>query len=123
MIKTNSDLFLHGVEYTDQGRLVFEEMLSSPDDIKLLASKQIFHEVCIEELDDCRGLGFVVKHNRLEWSEVDHRIMWQEISGERWPNLTHAKLRFATQLQELRARGFTRSDMKYLTANATQWLQ
>jgi hypothetical protein len=90
---------------------MMQEILAKPGYEALPLVEQEFYELCIEESNDIWRPGFIVKQSRAEWSEIDKQFMWDTSDWERWPTLKKAQERYAARLSNLRAQGFTQSDM------------
>lgn len=107
--------YLEAVVLANQRRkLVLQEVLSKPGAQSALLAEQEFYELCIEESDDVRRPGFIVKQTLAQWSEIDGQYMWEEPEWERWPTLKRAKERCGEWRKALVAKGFTQSDMDFL---------
>jgi hypothetical protein len=106
--------YLEAVALANQQRkLVLQEVLSKPGTEALPLAEQEFHELCIEESDDIWRPGFIVKHTRAQWSEIDRQVMWEGSEWERWPTLKKANERCEEWRKALAAKGFTQSNLDF----------
>jgi hypothetical protein len=89
-----------------------QKLLSKTDDPKTPLSEQEFYELRLEDSDDIRRPGFIVKQAHAQWSEIDRNIMWDDFESERLPTLEEAKGRYEARRLALVEKGFIYSDME-----------
>ena len=96
-----------------QQKLVSQEVLSKRGSENAPRAEQEFYELCIEESDDVRRPGFIVKQTHGQWSEIDGQVMWEGPVWERWMTLKKAKETCEEWRKALAAKGFTHSHMDF----------
>lgn len=88
-----------------------QEILSKPGYEKLQRSEQEFYELRVDDSDDTRRPGFIVKQARASRNERDTEFIWGDYEWERLPTLKEARERYEARREALRAKGFTCSDI------------
>jgi hypothetical protein len=91
-----------------------QELLSRMDNLKATLSEQEVYELRLDDSDDVRRPGYIVKQAHAQWSEVDGQVMWDDFQSEQWPTLAKAKERYEARRRSLAEQGFTCSDMDLL---------
>ena len=91
--------------------IIIQEVLSRPGETDKPLNEQEYWTLELLELIDGYLAGFVVKQACARWSQIDRKIMFDQIETERLPRLREAELFYEEKRIALMRTGFSHSDM------------